>query len=164
MFASTIAAALQTRTTSTSCLKQWRTCLLMRAMRQQKRLLLVCMRLQSRRVVRRLQRQAALLWPEGEMRRHRQPVQSERVILMGSGACTVSAACLVYTGATHACRCAFILPYIAIEQLRGNCAVGVVLSCCLCFHVASLIVSQIYSECIYFCFQMICVPRLSHLS
>jgi hypothetical protein len=48
------------------------------------------------------------------------------VMLMGSGACTVSAVCLVYTGATHACSYAFfILPCIAIEQLRGNCAVGV---------------------------------------
>jgi hypothetical protein len=29
------------------------------------------------------------------------------VVLMGSGACTVSAVCLVYTGATHACSYAF---------------------------------------------------------
>jgi hypothetical protein len=86
-------------------LKQCRTCLLIRAMRRQKRLLLVCMRLQSKR---QLQRQAALLWPEEETRRHWQSLQSKRVMLIGSGSCTVLAVCLVYSGATHACSCAFI--------------------------------------------------------
>jgi hypothetical protein len=55
-----------------------------------------------------LQLQAALLWPEGVMRRHWQSLQSKRVMLMVSGACTVSAVCLVYTGATHACSCAVV--------------------------------------------------------
>jgi hypothetical protein len=33
--------------------------------------------------------------------------------------------------------------FMSSQQLRGNCAVGVILYCCLCFHVAGQIVSQI---------------------
>jgi hypothetical protein len=51
---------------------------------------------------------ATLLWPEGEMRRHRQSLQSKRVTPMVSGACTVSVLCFVYTDVTHAYSCAFI--------------------------------------------------------
>lgn len=69
-------------------------------------------------------------------RRQSAASKSARVMLMGSGACTVSAACLVYDCVNDTFSCALTLPYIAIEQLRRNCALRVffatlpLLPCC----------------------------------